>query len=592
MRRAFWFALSVMLVGSLLLSSCGEAAPTTTTPETTIPETTIPETTTPETATPETTPEAVEPITLDVSPQYGGVLRYAASGTGWDLKTPDMIQTGVPIHYLLSYAYERLIMGDWLKGPMGSNEFEFNHYTYTPEFVWSGALAESWEVPEPDRLIIHLRQGVRFQDTSPVNGREVVADDIIYSFERYASFPQTKREVDEWVDSYTALDKYTIEVKFKKVVCLGVQEVLQRALIHPREIVDTYGGFEDFKNACGTGPFILKDHVPSSSTTFVRNPTYWGYDELNPQNQLPYVDQVLVLQIFDLSTRYAALRTGKVDFTSQVPHLDAVNVIATSPDLNYNSYLTYLNLGVQCRRDMEPFTDVRVRWALSMALDREAIVRDYYGGKGVVLNSPFMASWDEVYTPIEELPPEGQAMFTYNPERARELLAEAGYPNGFETELITLQNYMEQMQIYQDYWADIGVKVKLRPLEYGTWVSMTYGKTFTAMTAGLAGSTSPVECMKYRRTGAYYNYGYHENPEWDVIYDRMLETQDPVERNKLLKELNVMYIVKGVILDFPAEYQYNFWHSWVKNHSGELVLGTLNYGGIAARVWIDQELRK
>jgi peptide/nickel transport system substrate-binding protein len=229
-----------------------------------------------------------------------------------------------------------------------------------------------------------------------------------------------------------------------------------------------------------------------------------------------------------------------------------------------------------------------------MAVDREAIVRDYYGGDGEVLNFPLLKEWKDVYTPIEELPPDVRENYKYNPDKAKQLLKDAGYPNGFKTEMVlqNTQTTMEAMQIVQDYWSKIGVICELKPIEYGTLVTMTYGKSFPQIDCIGAGATIPFETMLWKSTGQYYNYEFFSNPTFDARVAEMIGTLDETKRMQIIKESMIYYMGFATHFAFPASQTYYFWHPWLKNYSGENVLGNTNFGGLQARVWIDQNLKK
>ena len=147
---------------------------------------------------------------------------------------------------------------------------------------------------------------------------------------------------------------------------------------------------KDWRNSVGTGPFILTDYVSGSAITFIRNPHYFGKDPLHSQNQLPYLDGVKMLIIPDISTYLAALRTGKLDMLPAVSWEDAASLIKTNPDLKYNTrYQTpTFPVGRVDKQDL-PFKDIKVRQALNMAIDKQAILKAYFGGHAALLGYPW-----------------------------------------------------------------------------------------------------------------------------------------------------------------------------------------------------------
>lgn len=150
-----------------------------------------------------------------------------------------------------------------------------------------GGLAESWERVDLLTKVYYLRQGVRWHDKPPVNGREFVADDVVWSFNEYLENP---RSILYGKDiTVTALDTYTVEIKMA-----NPEEIWGRigghVVINAPEVAAAPGGYSDWQNVTGTGPYILTDYVTDSSLTFERNPLYWRSDPFYPENQLPYPD--------------------------------------------------------------------------------------------------------------------------------------------------------------------------------------------------------------------------------------------------------------------------------------------------------------
>ncbi len=222
----------------------------------------------------------------------------------------------------------------------------------------------------------------------------------------------------------------------------------------------------------GTGPFMIYDYARSRSITYARNPNYWGYDERYPKNKLPYVDNVKVLIIPDDATALAALRSGKIDYIEGQKWQTGPALKQTNPELVQSSLLGSASTGgIQIRCDKAPFTDIRVRTALQMAIDLDTIAKTFYGGttEGIPygLIGPLLPDY---YTPYTQWPKEVLAGFTYNPEGAKKLLAEAGYPKGFKTNVTAPTNAdLDLAQIVKSYFSNIGVEMEIKTMEPTSW---------------------------------------------------------------------------------------------------------------------------
>lgn len=583
-RKVLWLAMSYLIIMALVLASCGPAA-VEEEEEEVVPEEE-------EVIAPEEEEEEVLPE-VEKGPRYGGQLTFAL-GSG--LQVWGMAQQGSP-QDALSFVYERLGTGDWSRGPAGTNEYSYL-YRYTPGEYRIGLLAESWEQPEPYTFVFHLRKGIRWQDIPPVNGRELTADDVVFTMQKWLELERSETKwARENVTSAEALDKHTVQFRVIEGSYANFGSFgWSWQYIAPVETPQVFElDFNDWRSICGTGPFVIIDFVPDSSLLYERNPSYWGYDEVYPENRLPYADRIKTIVIPDRTTRLAALRTGKIDTMTNISPEEAHSLMKTNPELMYTSTIEGLaNPGVSWKMDEGPFADIRVRKAMSMAIDRKTIIRDYLAGEGTEVSWPQCAGWGEsVATPVEKMPPEIREIYEYNPEKARQLLAEAGYPDGFQTNIISFDSMMERLQILQAYWKDIGVDVELKPMEYGSLWGTLFSRRHEALFAAGWGQGDPVGVLSYFVTGHYYNFADASDAYYDESYYTILETVDDTERDNLCKELDLYYKSQVFAIAFPAQMAYTFWTPWVKNYHGEKSLGTYYCPGqVWARIWIDQDMKR
>ena len=252
-------------------------------------------------------------------PQYGGTLTYATRGLAWNWD-PYYGWTDPQLTGLV----EKLAVGNW---GVSRDEWDLKSGHPLPMSAITGRLAESWEIPDDKTMIFHIRQGVRWHDKPPMNGRELTAQDVEFTFHRMlgmGDFSEAGPTPFGGVallkgipfESITATDDATVVMKLKKPYLSAFYLITLNYFVYimPPEVVQQIGDVKDWRNMVGTGPFLLTDVVEGSSVTRTRNPEYWGHDEKYPQNQLPYIDTLEWLIIPEEATLMSALRSGKLDF--------------------------------------------------------------------------------------------------------------------------------------------------------------------------------------------------------------------------------------------------------------------------------------
>ncbi len=611
--RVLWWLLGLFLVAAMVLTACGQPVATTqpqggqtvagkvsgTTTAAPAPTTSNPAPATTTSAPPKTT-------AASDTPKYGGIFN---AGLTVDISGFD---EGFTAHYLtwtLKQTNEELLQGDWTRGPAGTGEFEWIHGGDNFMAGKTAALAESWEFPDSQTMIFHLRKGVTFHNKPPTNGRELTSDDVVFSLNRYitmptsyirASYPNLAANT-----TITAPDRYTEVIKVKPE---GYGDAISLypdyAAIVPRDAVEKFGDLKDWRNAIGTGPFMLTDYVSNSSATFTKNPGYWGTDPVGPGkgSKLPYIDGLKYLIIPDLSTRYAALRTGKIDQLGGVSWDDAASVLKTNPELKSLRYYSDGDYIIFMHTDKKelPFSDVRVRQALYLAMDKSQIINTYYGGNALALSWPMAPSkeYAGAYVPVDKLPANVQELYnSYSPDKAKKLLADAGYPNGFKTTLVcyNTSTQVDLMSLIKSQWAKVGVDVTIDAREYAVWTSNLVSRNYSEMLYGYdSGNGTYYKMINFNGVGMY-NGSYINDPKVvaaKAAMDAQIATSfDEAKMNKIFADLMPYLLEQAYVISPPFPYYFNIWTPWLKNYRGEMYVGYYNYWGWDKYVWIDQALK-
>ncbi len=310
---------------------------------------------------------------------------------------------------------------------------------------------------------------------------------------------------------------------------------------------------------------MIVNHIKGSQMIYERNPDYWDSATINGKKyQLPFVDKVVLPVIPDEATRFAALRTGQVDFYTQASWRYKDSLAKTNPELI--SYVAAPGLGdfISMRMDTPPFDDIRVRRALNLAIDQEAMNDSLLGGTGMLLNHQFPRRFAE-YTPIEDYPEEFQELFEYKPEKAKQLLAEAGYPDGFETEFTIPTTFLTGMpSLIVDYWSQIGVDCEINAVDYATWTSIWMTTQHKDMIFQETGTASPLVALQRATTGYGINSAIFSDSYYDEGYESAIKESDDEKRFALAKELNKYFMQSVPQIFLPVSGMYAYAGPWVK----------------------------
>ncbi|MGP8080704.1 MAG: ABC transporter substrate-binding protein [Dehalococcoidales bacterium] len=542
-------------------------------------------------------------------PQYGGEMVIRASR---NIVNFDPYFGVGPVHIVTAWM-ERLVADDWTLDPA---IFDYKPLWHPSEYL-KGQLAENWEFSDARTYVAHLRKGIHWQNIPPANGREFVADDVVFHFNRlfwlgggFTKPSPFHAAVNAFQDliSVTAIDKYTVVFKFKisnpEIIMETLHSVDLAMCIENPDAVRKWGDLRDWHHAIGTGSFMFHDFDPENSATLVKNPDYWGYDERYPQNRLPYLDTVKYLYIPDDVAALAAMREGKIDVIDCVSPVQAQSIRETNPEIL--QILTPLppTISLDPRIDVAPFNDIRVRQAMQMAIDLPAIAKSYYHGLVEpypdTLTSRYMKGWG---FPYQDWPRDLKDEYAYNPVKAKQLLADAGYPDGFKTNLVAdIAGDLNLLKIVKSYFAEIGIDMEIRPMETNVWNNFVADRKHDQLVhhpAGHLGHTSsPLRDLYRFQSGSPDNYGMVKDPVFDALYDkaRAATTLDTVLR--IFRDANEYVARQHIAISVLQPMAYSLCQPWLKGFNAQFgsTWGAAAGPGMLSfylgRFWIDQKIKK
>ncbi len=548
------------------------------------------------------------------APEYGGTLTVAQ---GWEPPGIDHHVAHFVVSVYTAGVLEKLGMGDW---GLDRDVWDFRT-AFTPESFQTGALAESWEQPDPLTYIFHIRKGVYWHDKAPMNGRELTARDVEYNFHRMTGLGSGYTEPSEFrinlqnvpFESVTATDQYTVVMKLKEPSLAALAILIDDPLtfIYPPEVIVEHGDANDWRNLVGTGPWMITDLVDGSSLTYTKNPNYWGYDEKYPENRLPYIDKVERLLMTDSATRLAAMRTGQVAYlglgVSAPPNLEDVESLQkTNPEIVVYTYSFRSDHGYALNVTKPPFDDIRVRRAMQMALDLETLSTSFWKAyapdptpQGMIHKK--QKAWS---TPFEEWPEEIKGYYTYDPEGAERLLDEAGYTRGvdgirFRTngDFTESWNFSRWHPAVADYWKKIGVdvQVQLTPLaNIPAWTARIKALEQGMTTAVTSVKYLPSSWMtsEHHSTLSKFNRSGVSDPTYDALAEAVAAATTIEEQMRLVKEADMYSVEQHWYVWGPVQPWFEVYQPWVIGFNGEIELGHMNRAPVIwSRLWIDSELK-
>lgn len=534
MKKQMSVALGVLLAGSLFVG-CGKKASTSTTtaaapaaqPAATAAPAAAPAATTPApapaAATPAPAAKAPEAAPAPAPAASNEVVFRVANGAEPESIDPAQIQ-GVPEHRIYEGLFEGLVVPDpETAGPVPG-------------------VAESWDISEDGtQYTFHLR------DCTWSDGTPITADDVVYSWlrelnpetaSRYAWFPcmfikgaseYNSGAADASAVQIRALDAHTFQMDL-----IGPLPYALGALVHysfaivPKHAIEKYGAeWTQPQNFVGNGPYVLSEHIPQTSLTMVKNENYWDKDNVK-------LDKVVFYASDSDTTNYNMYLNGEIDWDTTVPP-DQIDAAKMRPDYESAPQLSTYYYTIQ--NEKAPVNDVRVRKALALAVDRQALVDQ-------VTKSGQIPAWGIVppmagYEPLEF--PNGDD-HDADLQQAQDLLAEAGYPNGAGFPTITVLYNTNELHkkiaefIQQEWKTNLGINVVLENQEWQTYLANRNTGNFIVARAGWVGDyQDPNTFLDMFITGAGMNGGRYSNEEYDLLINEAARMPAGEDRMGVLK---------------------------------------------------------
>jgi peptide/nickel transport system substrate-binding protein len=379
-------------------------------------------------------------------------------------------------------------------------------------------LAESWENPDDTTFVFHLRQGVTFH-----NGRPLTAADVKFTFDRILDPATNSVWVSQFdpIASIEAPDDLTVRFTLKQPYGPFLATLSSDyAAIVPQDAGDLTS------TMIGTGPFALSEWTKDVQTVLTANPSYW-------EPGLPKLADLTYRILPDEASRLAAIRTGEIGLTSLASPA-AVSLASREEKLQVVTQETtdYYLLGINCQR--APLDNVKVRQALSLAVDRQAVLQAVFFGEGKI-TGPIVPTLGDWAVPIDQLP-----LYTPDRDQAKALLTEAGLGDGFDLSILASPLYPEFINIalvLQSQLKEVGINVTLDQVEWGTFIDRWKSRDFATFVSYNGSGNDPDRAIYPAfHTGGSVNAFQFSDPTVDQLLDEGRTTVDPARRHEVYNQ--------------------------------------------------------
>ncbi len=506
------------------------------------------------------------------APQRGGILAYASTTQvnslhPFKLRGAVERRAGGPVYdSLLAYKYE-------------NGSFEVN-YDVEP---W---LAERWEQPNPTTYVFSLRKGVKFHD-----GRPLTADDVVFTHEFIRNpandFPIASLLTP--VQRTEKVDDFTVRITAKEPSPFLLQRLADRNMfILPKHVIER--GDDLAKVAIGTGPFKVKSFDADSRSEYVRNADYW-------QEGKPYLDGLLIHWTLDESTRLAALIAREIDLWAAPDKKQTETVLQTVRDVQVQRVTPVYGDALVMPLDRPPFNDVRVRRALHLALDREALIKTAAQGEGII-NPPAMPGHKEGYAippaDLIKLPGYRQPK---DPDlaEAKRLLAEAGFPEGLKTTLLYDKRRSTESRLAEPLAGAVrrgGFDMELGGRDRPEYVKALRDRSYQIALDFTADMELNSRQYPYLHSKGSQNTMGLADPKLDAILEGIDKAMEKSEQKRLALELQ-RYLLETLYhiptIEMPA---YQVQQPWVRGYQADQAVSSFFEQPSTTNTWFDQEVRK
>lgn len=532
-------------------------------------------------------------------PVYGGSasMYFKTISSDFDPAAPDFES------YMLWY--ERLFVLDWSKTDSSNG---FKDLPTAEDMTGQIADTYNWDAATKT-FTVNIRKDIDFQNLDSkydyYGGRTLKASDVKYSYDRAlgigSGFSEPVASKADWKTTYYMIDSidtsgdYTVVFHFNTDSDVAVNDFMQGMLSVAGPEFDqlTADQKADWHYACGTGPYILSDYVADSYMTFTKNTNYYDTDERYPENKLPYLDTITLMKVTDNATLLSEFIAGQVDIignnqsvfsTSEMAQLEAS--MDSSKYKEYNLDIT--SRAICLKQTCEPLTNIKVREAMQYAINLDEINKSYFGNDSAVQLNGLFGNYSKFCNTDQWNDELKSSYLTYDPAKAKQLLTEAGYPDGFTFTLAYMTDGDTDIYtLVQEYLAAVGIKMELQavavPPEY---FQLAQSSDNQVSSIGNLSLTNTNVAINSWLTGGSFNALGGSDAKMDTLINAAKAAKTADEQKTAMQAFDTYLMEQHYMLAIgPVEKSTYVVSSKIGGYNGESLYAGWNGSTILARIW-------
>jgi peptide/nickel transport system substrate-binding protein len=385
-------------------------------------------------------------------------------------------------------------------------------------------LAESWEQPSSTEWLIKIKEGVKFHD-----GSEMTAEDVKASLDRSKVMPKVQQVLSE-IESIEVVDKYTVKITTKSAFAPFLYTLVHAGTsIIPKAYLESG---DDFANPIGSGPYTFVEWISGDQIVVAKNANYFDADNMGQSSKITFK------VIPEGTSRTIALETGEVDVVAEVPTTD-MNKVTDSSDLTLYEKPSTRTDFFEMNTEKAPFDNILVRQAMNYAIDKEAVLIVSIEGAGIQAESVLAPS----FLGYKAGP------YKYDPKKAKELLAKAGYADGFDMTITTSGDDRKRIaEVIQASLMEVGINASIEMLEWGTFIDTGIKGGHQSLVLGWTSNPDPDATLTPRFFSGNINgmnFSRINDPKIDQLLKEGREELDLAKREKIYNEFHRYAMEQG-----------------------------------------------